>query len=161
MNNTIQVGIAELKTGKSPEKIITIGLGSCVGVTLYDPINKIGGMVHIMLPNSKEIKNNDNVAKFADTGIPKLLQEVIKKGAKKNNIVAKMAGGAQMFNLSTNNNALRIGDRNIIATKKILQELNIPIKANDTGQNYGRTIILDLNTGGLLVRSIGKSEKQI
>lgn len=161
MNNTIQVGIAELKTGKSPEKIITIGLGSCVGVTLYDPINKIGGMVHIMLPNSKEIKNNDNVAKFADTGIPKLLQEVLKKGAKKNNIVAKMAGGAQMFNLSTNNNALRIGDRNIIATKKILQELNIPIKANDTGQNYGRTIILDLNTGGLLVRSIGKSEKQI
>ncbi|ONI46456.1 chemotaxis protein CheD [Epulopiscium sp. SCG-B10WGA-EpuloA2] len=161
MVNTIQVGIAELKTGKSPEKIITIGLGSCVGVTLYDPINKIGGMVHIMLPNSKEIKNNDNIAKFADTGIPKLLQEVLKKGAKKNNIVAKMAGGAQMFNLSTNNNALRIGDRNIIATKKILHELNIPIKANDTGQNYGRTIILDLNTGGLLVRSIGKSEKQI
>ncbi|ONI44528.1 chemotaxis protein CheD [Candidatus Epulonipiscioides gigas] len=161
MNDTIQVGIAELKTGKSPEKIITIGLGSCVGVTLYDPISKIGGMVHIMLPNSKEIKNNDNVAKFADTGIPKLLQEVLKKGAKKNNIVAKMAGGAQMFNLSTNNNALRIGDRNIIATKKILQELNIPIKANDTGQNYGRTIILDLNTGGLLVRAIGKSEKQI
>lgn len=161
MNDTIQVGIAELKIGKSPEKIITIGLGSCVGVTLYDPISKIGGMVHIMLPNSKEIKNNDNVAKFADTGIPKLLQEVIKKGAKKNNIVAKMAGGAQMFNLSTNNNALRIGDRNIIATKKILQELNIPIKANDTGQNYGRTIILDLNTGGLLVRAIGKSEKQI
>ncbi|WP_305768369.1 chemotaxis protein CheD [Candidatus Epulonipiscium viviparus] len=160
-NNTLQVGIAELKVGKAPQKITTIGLGSCVGVTLYDPSSKIGGMVHIMLPNSKEIKNNDNAAKFADTGVPKLVQEVIKKGANKNHLVAKIAGGAQMFNLATGNNALRIGDRNIIAVKDVLRNLNIPIKANDTGQNYGRTIILDLETGGVLVRTIGKGEKQI
>ncbi|WP_010167697.1 chemotaxis protein CheD [Candidatus Epulonipiscium viviparus] len=160
-NNTLQVGIAELKVGKAPQKITTIGLGSCVGVTLYDPSSKIGGMVHIMLPNSKEIKNNDNAAKFADTGVPKLVQEVLKKGANKNHLVAKIAGGAQMFNLATGNNALRIGDRNIIAVKEVLRNLNIPIKANDTGQNYGRTIILDLETGGVLVRTIGKGEKQI
>lgn len=160
-NNTLQVGIAELKVGKAPQKITTIGLGSCVGVTLYDPSSKIGGMVHIMLPNSKEIKNNDNAAKFADTGVPKLVQEVLKKGANKNHLVAKIAGGAQMFNLATGNNALRIGDRNIIAVKDVLRNLNIPIKANDTGQNYGRTIILDLETGGVLVRTIGKGEKQI
>lgn len=161
MNNMLQVGIAELKVGKAPQKITTIGLGSCVGVTLYDPSSKIGGMVHIMLPNSKEIKNNDNAAKFADTGVPKLLDEVLKKGAHKNNLVAKIAGGAQMFNLATGNNALRIGDRNILAVKEILHKLKIPIKANDTGLNYGRTIILDLETGGVWVRTIGKGEKQI
>ncbi|ONI46805.1 MAG: chemotaxis protein CheD [Candidatus Epulonipiscioides saccharophilum] len=161
MNNMLQVGIAELKVGKAPQKITTIGLGSCVGVTLYDPSSKIGGMVHIMLPNSKEIKNNDNAAKFADTGVPKLLDEVLKKGAHRNSLVAKIAGGAQMFNLATGNNALRIGDRNILAVKEILHKLKIPIKANDTGLNYGRTIILDLETGGVWVRTIGKGEKQI
>ncbi|OOB80236.1 MAG: chemotaxis protein CheD [Epulopiscium sp. Nuni2H_MBin003] len=161
MSETIKVGIADLKVGVAPQKIATIGLGSCVGVTLYDPVTKIGGMVHIMLPSSIEIKNSNNVAKFADTGVKKLLEDVLKKGCKKTNLIAKIVGGAQMFKLATKDDTLRVGDKNIIAVKQILRELDLSIRASDVGGNYGRTIILDLETGSLLVRTIGKGEKTI
>ncbi len=161
MKDIIKIGIADLKTGKAPQKLTTIGLGSCVGITIYDPTTKIGGMAHIMLPDSTAIKNNQNVAKFADTGVKELLDQLVAQGCKKNHCVAKIAGGAQMFKFSNTNDSLRVGEKNIIAVKKILSELNIPLKASDVGETYGRTIEIDLSTGGLLVKTIGKGEKEI
>lgn len=158
---TIKVGMADLNVTKSPNNLTTLGLGSCVGITLYDKINKVAGLAHIMLPSSKEIKNNDNKAKFADTGIEELIRQMIVLGANKNNLVAKIAGGSQMFNFNSSNDMLRIGDRNVAATKSKLKELNIKIISEDTGGNFGRTIVLDSSDGSLHVRTIGHGEKTI
>ncbi|ONI47428.1 chemotaxis protein CheD, partial [Candidatus Epulonipiscium fishelsonii] len=123
----IKIGMAELKTGKAPQILTTLGLGSCVGVTLYDKTLKLGGMVHIMLPDSKQMRNNLEVAKFADTGITHLMNSLIKQGANQKRLVAKMAGGAQMFEFKHMEETLRIGARNIAASKEMLYKLNIPI----------------------------------
>lgn len=161
MNGMIKVGMADLNVCTSPNAITTLGLGSCVGIVLHDPIRKIAGMVHIMLPDSKKIINNENKAKFADTGIDALILEMTKIGAERRALIAKIAGGAQMFAFSNNNEMMRIGDRNVEATKLKLQMLGIAIKAEDTGANYGRTIEFYPDTGMLLIKSVGKEKKLI
>jgi len=151
----LKVGMADLRVTRSPGVLTTLGLGSCVGIALYDKINKIAGLAHIMLPSSLEIKNNHNKAKFADTAIDTLLKEMTAQGSNPRNIVAKLTGGSQMFSFSSKNDILRIGERNISASKKKLLEFNILIIAEDTGGNYGRTIELNAGDGSLLVKTIG------
>ena len=157
----IKVGMADLNVCASPDTIITLGLGSCVGVVLWDPVLKVCGMVHVMLPDSRAISNNSNLAKFADTGVDECLRLGIEKGAKKERLVSKIAGGAQMFSLNTSNTMLRIGDRNVEAVIAKLKELNIPLLAQDTGENYGRTVIFHPETGEYVIRAIGKEPKSI
>ncbi|MBE5959911.1 MAG: chemotaxis protein CheD [Lachnospiraceae bacterium] len=161
MGEVIKVGMADLNICLPPDTITTLGLGSCVGIVLYDPGKKISGMVHVMLPDSTKIKNNENIAKFADTGIAELLKRMIAAGATRSTLVSKIAGGAQMFAFKTNNDMLRVGERNVEAVKQILSELKIPILAEDTGENYGRTIVFNPETGELLVKSVGKINKMI
>ncbi len=161
MADVIKVGMADMNTACSPSILTTLGLGSCVGICLYDTSTKISGMVHIMLPSSTQIKNNSNVAKFADTGIVKLLEDMIKLGARRSKIVSKIAGGAQMFSFNDASDIMRIGARNVTATKEILKSLNVPIIAEDTGGNHGRTIELYSETGILLIKTIGYGTKQI
>lgn len=161
MGEMIKVGMADLNICLPPNTITTLGLGSCVGVVLYDPSRKVSGMVHVMLPDSTKIKNNENTAKFADTGIDELINRVVKAGASRTALVAKIAGGAQMFAFNSNNDMLRIGDRNVEAVKEKLGKLRIPILAEDTGLNYGRTIEFYPDTGALLIKSVGKPKKTI
>lgn len=158
---TLKIGMADLKVSKAPDLLTTLGLGSCVGVTLYDKTTKAVGMVHVMLPSSKEIKNNENKAKFADTGVQALFDEMIKLGCKKLNLVAKIAGGSQMFNFNSGGDKLKVGERNAQAVKEKLKQLGIPLKAEDTGGNFGRTIVLDSANGNLFVKTIGHGEKTI
>lgn len=157
----IRVGMADLNVCSGKDSICTLGLGSCVGVVLWDPITKICGMVHVMLPDSTTIKNNQNIAKFADTGIEELLRRVVTKGANKSRLVAKIAGGAQMFALQSNVNMIRIGERNTEACIAKLKELKIPLKANDTGKNYGRTVTFFPETGEYHIKTIGHPIKII
>ncbi len=161
MGTVVKVGMADLNVCTPPDVITTLGLGSCVGVVLYDPRKKISGMVHVMLPDSTKIKNNDNLAKFADTGIDELIRRLVALGASKDALVAKIAGGAQMFAFNSNNDMLRVGDRNVEATTNKLISLNIPIIASDTGLNYGRTIEFNPQTGELMIKSVGKDIKKI
>lgn len=161
MGEMIKVGMADLNICLPPDSITTLGLGSCVGVVIYDPKTKVSGMVHVMLPDSKKIKNNENLAKFADTGINELIHRLVAKGANKNAFVAKIAGGAQMFAFKSNNEMLRIGERNIEATKEQLKLHRIKLLAEDTGLNYGRTIEFYPETGKLYVKSVGKETKII
>ncbi len=161
MNNTIKVGMADANVCKPPDVITTLGLGSCVGIVLYDPIKKIAGLVHVMLPDSTKIINNANKYKFADTGIDKLIQDMEDIGAIRRNFLSKIAGGAQMFSFNNNLEMMRIGDRNVEATKIKLNKLGIPILAEDTGANYGRTIVFDPVTGLLQIKSVGKELKVI
>lgn len=161
MGETIKVGIAEAKLCKSPDKITTIGLGSCVGIALYTEDNDICGLIHIMLPCSEEIKNNSNRAKFADTGIKDLIQALEQKGLRKSALLAKIAGGATMFQFSEKSDMQSIGDRNVQAVKETLASYHIRICAEDTGADYGRTIVFDNETKKLIIRSAGKLEKII
>ena len=159
MNEMIKVGMADLNVCVAPNAITTLGLGSCVGIILYDQRNKIAGLAHVMLPDSTKISNNENKAKFADTGIDELINRMKEIGANPRGLVAKIAGGAQMFAFSKNNDMMRIGDRNVEATKAKLNELSIPILAEDTGFNYGRTIEFHPETGELHIKSVGKEGK--
>lgn len=158
MSEIIKVGMADLKTCVSPDGVTTLGLGSCVGIALRDPVTKVGGLAHIMLPDSKSIRNaNQNIAKFADTGIEELVIQMEKLGAKRNRIVAKIAGGAAMF-MANRSDVVQVGRRNVEATEAKLQQLNIPILAKDTGENYGRTVTFFPETGDFHIRAVGKSE---
>ncbi len=155
IDNIIKVGMADLKHTLHPGTLTTLGLGSCVGIALYDTKTKIIGLAHIMLPWSEQTKNNANKAKFADTGIELLINNMTDSGASKSNIVAKLAGGAQMFSFSSVSDMLRVGERNVEATKEVLQKMRIPIISEDTGGNYGRTIEFYSADGRLMIKTIG------
>ncbi len=161
MSEIIKVGMADLNICKSPDGITTLGLGSCVGIAIRDPITKIGGLAHIMLPDSTSITNNSNKPKFADTGITMLVEKMVAAGATRGRLVAKIAGGAQMFGFQNKSELVRVGERNVEATKKKLAELRIPILAQDTGDSYGRTVIFYPETGDFVIRAVGKHEKTI
>ena len=111
MADLIKVGMADLKLCIPPAGITTLGLGSCVGVALRDTVNKVGGLAHVMLPDSTAIRNNSNVAKFADTGVAELVRIMEQAGAKRSRMVAKIAGGAKMFNFNSDSAMMQVGDR--------------------------------------------------
>ena len=148
-------------TCKCPDALTTLGLGSCIGVALYDPVTKVSGLLHFMLPDSTQIRNNSNRAKFADTGIEDLITLMVSMGANKNRLVAKIAGGAKMFATSGMSEILCVGDRNAEAAKKELAARNIRILAQDTGLDYGRTVEFYSETGDYKIKAVGKGVKVI
>ncbi|MGG4220817.1 chemotaxis protein CheD [Paenibacillus jamilae] len=158
----IKVGMADLNVTSNPNSIRTTGLGSCVGLTLYDPHLKLAGMAHVMLPSSDIAREGQlNIAKYADTALPELLERMLKQGAERRRLIAKMAGGAQMFAFAGSGDTMRIGPRNVESCKEMLVDLGIPLIAEDTGGNYGRTIELDSETGVLNIRSVQKGVKEL
>lgn len=163
MASMIKVGMADLNVCKAPDSLTTLGLGSCIGACIYDPVAKVAGMVHFMLPDSTRIRNNQNIAKFGDTGIDETIRRMVELGARQSRMVAKIAGGAKMFNVSSGVNlpSLNVGDNNIESAKINLQKNGIRIIANDTGLNYGRTIEFYADDGSLRIRSVGKEPKII
>ncbi|MDI6704695.1 MAG: chemotaxis protein CheD [Bacillota bacterium] len=161
MGSVIKIGMADLSAARDPSVLITLGLGSCVGICLYDPINKIIGMAHVMLPSSADIKNNGNKAKFADTAINVLIEHMSDLGANRSRLTAKIAGGAQMFSFKSANDLMRIGERNVEAVKRELEKHSIPVIAEDVGGNYGRSIEFDSANGELRIKTIGHGKKTI
>ena len=156
----IVVGMADLKVARTPDILTTLGLGSCIGITLYDKAKKIGGMAHVMLPTYKGFEGQ-NIAKFADSAIIELINQLGKLGVGRNSVVAKIAGGAHMFGRTQNNDMLKIGERNAAASLAILKQLGIPVMANDTGGSHGRTIELSMENGSLKIKTVGAGEKFI
>ena len=161
MSEVIKVGMADLKVCLSPNSVTTLGLGSCVGIAIRDPQTKVGGLAHVMLPDSTAIRQNNNIYKCADTGIAELVRLMEAEGAKRSRMVAKIAGGAQMFAFQNKSELVRVGDRNVEASKKKLKELGIPILSEDTGDSYGRTVIFYPETGDYVIRAVGKPERTI
>ena len=161
MSEVIKVGMADLAVCSGDDAVTTLGLGSCIGIAIRDPGTGIGGLVHIMLPSSTEIRNNSNRPKFADTGIEDLVDAIIKKGGNRSRLEAKIAGGAQMFASSSKSDTIRVGERNAKASKEKLSEMHIPLLAEDTGKTYGRTVIFYPKTGDYVIRSIGQPKKVI
>jgi len=156
VSTEIKVGIADLNVVLDPGSIMTIGLGSCIGIALYDKTTKVAGLAHIMLPDSTQFKNNTNPMKFADLAIPMLIEKMEKQGCNKRNIIAKIAGGASMFNFSDKSIISDIGKRNSDAVKKTLQDESIRIIAEEIGGNKGRTMILQANDGSVILKVVGQ-----
>ena len=161
MSKIIKVGMADLNICKSPDGITTLGLGSCVGVALRDPVTKIGGLLHAMLPDSTVIKNNTCVEKFVDSGLDELEKRMVRAGANKARLEAKLAGGAQMFAFQRNSDLVKVGERNAEAARKKLRAMHIRLLAEDTGLNYGRTVIYYPETGIYVIKAVGQPEKSI
>ena len=157
----IKVGMADLKICKAPDAITTLGLGSCVGIALRDPVTKVGGLAHIMLPDSTAIQGVSHVPKFADTGIAELVKQVVAAGAMRTRLVAKIAGGAQMFAFQNKSELMTVGQRNVEAVTRILKEMKIPILSQDTGENFGRTVEFFPETGDFVIKAVGKTVKTI
>ncbi len=142
--------------------IRTSGLGSCVGVVIYDEKKELAGMAHVMLPDSSLARTGQfNIAKFADTAVKELVNKLLKQGARASMLKAKMAGGAQMFQFSSGSDMMRIGPRNVEAVRKELADLKIQIISEDVGGNSGRTIEFNPQTCMLQIRTVNKGTKII
>lgn len=161
MGNMIKVGMADLKLCKAPDAVTTLGLGSCVGIAIRDPITKIGGLAHIMLPDSTQFSGAVNIPKYADTGAKELVRIIVEAGGNRSRLVAKIAGGAQMFQFQSKSDMTAVGQRNVEAVKKVLAELKIRILAEDTGLNFGRTVEFYPETGDYIIKAVGKGVKTI
>lgn len=150
----LKVGISDYKVTEAPNTLITLGLGSCVGIALYDQRTKVGGLIHIMLPDSSSFADTSNWVKFADLAIPKVAEEIA--SGRPHTLVAKIAGGASMFQFKTSSPGLEIGRRNIEMVRKTLADLSIPILGEHVAGNTGRTMIVDLETFEVSVRLINR-----
>lgn len=161
-NQVVKVGIAQMDVVKAPNTIRTSGLGSCVGVILYDESKQIAGLIHVMLPDSSLGRSDAvNVAKFADTGIKALIELLKLEGVHAFKLKAKIAGGAQMFQFTSDKDSMRIGPRNVEAVKAELRKNSIPLVAEDTGGNSGRTIEFDPITSKLNIRTVNQGVSEI
>ncbi|KAF0995644.1 chemotaxis protein CheD [Geobacillus sp. TFV-3] len=159
----VKIGIAEMEVVIAPNVIRTCGLGSCVGVVIYDAGKAVAGMAHVMLPHSSMARGGViNAAKYADTAVEALVQLVMAAGGRKGMLKAKLAGGAQMFSFSTaGGDMMRIGARNVEEVKKQLERFHIPVVAEDVGGHSGRTIEFNPQTGVLSIRTAAQETKEI
>ena len=157
----IVIGIADLKfSNNKADVLITYALGSCVAVAIYDPVAKVAGLLHYMLPDSvlDQAKAKANPGMFADTGIPLLFKSCYNLGADKKRIIVKVAGGASILD---NTNYFRIGEKNIMALRQIFWRNKVFIDSEDTGKNYNRTVRLDVSDGKVVVKSSSGTHKEL
>lgn len=151
----LRVTIGDYKIVKNPDSLITIGLGSCVGIVIYDEVAKVMGMAHILLPRSKDYIKSNNPLKFADICVPEMVDEIKKNGGSQKRLRAKIAGGANMFNSLANN----VGSKNVVEVERILCELKIPIVSRDVGGNKGRTLYAESEGCMVYCRTVGSDKK--
>ena len=156
MENRVTIGIADLQLLQREGTLITYALGSCIGICLYDPAIKLGALLHIMLPLNMEA-GRKNPLKYADTGMVEMLRQLEAKGANRARLVAKIAGGAKMFEVS--GGALgNIGQRNIESVRIQLKKHGIRLQKEDVGGTVALTMLMDVATGTVSVRSYGRPE---
>ncbi len=158
----LHLGIGKLEITTKPGVIlVTPGLGSCIGLAVYDKKSRMAGMAHVALPDSSICRGRDisnEYGKYADTAVPAILERMLSLGSKRENLVIKIVGGASMFSFNSNTNLLNIGYKNTIAVKKAIAEMGLVINKADTGGNKGRTFKLNVLKGTFYLRTIGNKE---
>ncbi|GAB4445812.1 MAG: chemotaxis protein CheD [Anaerolineae bacterium] len=157
------VSIGELVVSKNPEdSLVAYGLGSCVAVSMYDPVTKVAGMIHSLLPKAANANGGAKTpAKFVDEGIPRLVEAIQKAGGSKSRVIVYLCGGAQMLAAPGFKNSLNIGERNVDTAESILRASGFRIQARSTGGNSGRTVRMQVATGELTVKTLGEGEKTL
>jgi chemotaxis protein CheD len=154
----IKVGIAEYEVTADGAELTTSGLGSCVGVALYDDVNVVAGLIHVMLPEAEDM-DDEKPAKFADSGTELLIEEMEQLGARARQMQAKIAGGSDMLDFSEG--GAGIGDRNVETAQKTLAEYGIPIVGEDVGGDHGRSLRLEAQSGDLVVKSANRENQRL
>lgn len=155
------IGIAQMMVSDKPDDLLVApNLGSCLGVSVYDPKNKFGGMIHCLLPlsTSDPDKAKERPCMYVDTGVALLLESILKKGAKKSDLVIAVVGGA---NINDENGVFEIGKKNFTVLKKILWKNNLLIKAQHVGENFSRTISLSIGSGEVSLKYNGETKNLI
>lgn len=155
----IRVKVADLAVSRANDVLATIGLGSCVAIMLYDPSTKVGGLAHILLPSEGLSRDRSNAAKFPGTAVPVLLEQMKALGAR-GAISAKIVGGASMF-AALLPGGINMGERNLEATRAVLERHRLPVIADDTGGDYGRSVFFNLATGKVAVRSLKRGHREL
>ncbi len=158
----VHVRIADMAVGHNGSVITTVGLGSCVAIVLYDRGQRVGGMAHIMLPDSEAFSSERaaNRAKFANTAVPYLMEALAAAGARNWALEAKIAGGSQLFAWG-GDNSLNIGERNITAARQALERARVPLVGEDVGGGHGRTVKLEVATGTLTVHTSKREVREV
>ena len=157
MTDKLVVGIADMKMASREGMLITYALGSCIGICLYDPVLRLAALVHVMLPLNMETGRKSPL-KYADTGIRETLRQMEARGAKRNRVTAKIAGGARMFDVPGNGSLGNIGQRDIESVHMTLKKEGVRLLKEDVGGSVARTLLFDAATGQACVRSYGKPE---
>jgi chemotaxis protein CheD len=154
----IRVRVADYAVSAAPDVLVTIGLGSCVAISLRDGVARVGGLAHILLPSEAMSRDRENRAKFAGTAVPLLVEEMLARGARVSRMTAKLAGGAAMFSTLVTSHGLQMGERNVLACRAALQTAGIPLLAQDVGGDYGRSVYFSVADGALRIRSVRRGE---
>ena len=154
--NMINVGLAETSVSKEPADVLTVlGLGSCIALCAFDPVNRVAGLAHMVLPRARVESDELGLrGKYIDTGVPWLLQKLYKLGAQRSNLILKITGGARMLNIPGNNNILDIGGKNIIQVKESLAKEGLKICAEELGGGLGRSVRFYVDTGKIQVKVV-------
>jgi len=160
MNGKNRVGISEYQVQKTPGLLVTYGLGSCLGIVLHDSATSVGGLAHTLLPQPREGMDQSRPAKFVDAAIRLMLTDLLQLGGRRETMVAKVFGGANMFEGLQNSSREGIGQRNIRSARETLAELGIPLVAEDVGGNFGRTLEFDVATGNVTVRAVREEYRE-
>jgi chemotaxis protein CheD len=155
----IRVKVADYAVRQGALVITTIGLGSCVAIALYDRDTRTGALAHILLPSQAMSRETSNPAKFPETIVPLMLEEMYGLGTRNARVSAKIVGGASMFGQLGNGTGINVGERNVAATREALAAAGVPIIAEDTGLDYGRSVYFHLADGRLEVRSLKKGDR--
>lgn len=158
MSKEVKVGIADMKILRNEGVLITYALGSCIGVSFYDPVIRLAALLHIMLPEAGGYSSESQLYKFADTGIRETLRKMAVFGGNKSRYVCKIAGGAKMFEMQGGSSLANIGLRNAESVKSVLLKEGIRVKGQQIGENYARTMLVDVPTGKVKIRTFGRPE---
>jgi len=155
------IGLGGFKvTNDGGEELVCLGIGSCIAIGIYDPGSRVAGMAHLVLPESIEGRENGKSARFVDTGIPLLVQEMEALGASRAGMVVKIAGGAHMI-AAVQMDGESIGDRNTVSVRQTVSALGLTIAAEDVGGTRGRTVRLFADSGLLVVSSAGADSREL
>jgi chemotaxis protein CheD len=155
----IRVKVADYAIGRDEQTLITIGLGSCVAILLYDAATRVGGLAHTLLPDESMARDRSNPAKFPSSAVALLLAEMTRLGADVRRVRAKLVGGASMFGNLLPAGSINIGDRNVTAARRALAASNVPVVAEDVGSDHGRSVHFFLDDGRVEVRSLKKGNR--
>jgi chemotaxis protein CheD len=160
-NTIVEVQMAQMQLAESPAILVTRGLGSCLGITFYDPVKKIGAMAHPMLPDINKAKIKSNPSRFVNSAIALIIEEMEKRGCPKSRLMAKIFGGAHMFSFISTDSVLNVGQKNIEVALAALKETGVKVAGQEVGGTFGRTIELNLADGRVLVKTVSWGEKEV
>jgi len=158
---TIVVKVADLQVAQGDGELVTLGLGSCVAICLHDPVAKVAGMAHVLLPSKSLSRATENPAKFPQSAVPLLIEKMAALGAEPKRITAKLVGGAAMFGNLTPSGAVQMGERNVVASRQVLQDHGLSVAAEATGGTVGRSVRMQASDGAVMVRTLRSGEAPV